>query len=151
IVTIGKAIAGGIPVGAYGLEDELAERIESLEELDLVDAGGVGGTLAGNALSIDAARATLEHVLDDGAFASMTERATRFTAGVQETIEQTGIPWSVSQLGARTEYRFARPAPSTGSESAGAADPELEDYLHVRMANRGVLITPFHNMALMSP
>jgi glutamate-1-semialdehyde 2,1-aminomutase len=151
IVTIGKAIAGGIPMGAYGLDAALAERIESLENIDLVDTGGVGGTLAGNALSTDAARATLEHVLTDDAFESMIERATRFTAGVQQVIDHAAVPWSVAQLGARAEYRFARPAPTTGSRSAAAADPTLEDYLHVHMANRGVLITPFHNMALMSP
>jgi glutamate-1-semialdehyde 2,1-aminomutase len=151
IVTIGKAIAGGIPMGGYGLTGTLPEKIESLSEIDLVDTGGVGGTLAGNALSIDSARATLEHVLHDEAFDSMIERGTRFTSGVQEVIDQTGVPWSVTKLGARTEYRFAQPAPVSGSQSERAGDAELEDYLHVYMANRGVLITPFHNMALMSP
>jgi glutamate-1-semialdehyde 2,1-aminomutase len=151
IVTIGKSIAGGVPMGAYGLTEELAARIEELEGIDLVDVGGVGGTLAGNALSVDAARATLEHVLTEVAFDSMVNRATRFTAGVQETIDRSGVPWSVVQLGARTEYRFVKPAPRSGTESEQASDGELEDYLHVYMANRGVLITPFHNMALMSP
>jgi glutamate-1-semialdehyde aminotransferase len=79
------------------------------------------------------------------------ERASRFTAGVRDVIEQAGLPWSVVQLGARTEYRFASPPPRTGTASAAASDPELEDYLHVLMANRGVLMTPFHNMALMCP
>jgi glutamate-1-semialdehyde 2,1-aminomutase len=151
MVTIGKAIAGGIPVGAYGLSAELAGRVDALQGIDLIDTGGVGGTLAGNALSIDATRATLEHVLTDAAFASMTARADRFTAGVRQVIGDTGVPWSVNQLGARAEYRFCAPAPLTGSESEAAGDGPLEDYLHVYMANRGVLITPFHNMALMSP
>jgi len=151
IVTIGKAIGGGIPVGAYGLDAALAHQIEALGGIDLIDTGGVGGTLAGNALSIDATRATLEHVLTDVAFESMIERATRYTAGVQEVIDRTGVEWSVVQLGARAEYRFARPAPMNGSASAAAGDADIEDYLHLHMANRGVLITPFHNMALMSP
>jgi len=151
IVTIGKAIAGGIPIGAYGLTAELAERIAALEDIDLIDTGGVGGTLAGNALSIDACRAALEEVLTEDAFAGMTARAVRFTEGVQRVIDDTGIPWSVTRLGCRSEYRFAQPAPVNGSESAAAGDADLEDYLHVYMANRGVLITPFHNMALMSP
>ena len=151
VVTIGKAIAGGIPIGAYGLTAEVAGRIDALTDVDLVDTGGVGGTLAGNALSIDACRAALEHVLTDEAFARMTARAGRYTAGVQRVIDDLGVPWSVTQLGCRAEYRFARPAPANGSESAAAGDGELEDYLHVYMANRGVLITPFHNMALMSP
>ena len=70
---------------------------------------------------------------------------------MQEAIDAHGLPWSVVQLGARAEYRFASPPPRTGSESAAAGDPELDDYLHVYLANRGVLITPFHNMALMCP
>jgi glutamate-1-semialdehyde 2,1-aminomutase len=151
VVTIGKAIAGGVPAGAYGLSGELAAAIEARDDLDLVDMGGVGGTLAGNALSLAATRATLEHVLTDAAFAQMITLATRFAAGVREAIDANGLPWSVSQLGARVEYRFASPAPRTGGASAACADPELEDYLHVYLANRGVLLTPFHNMALMSP
>jgi glutamate-1-semialdehyde 2,1-aminomutase len=130
---------------------KLAQRIEALEGADLIDTGGVGGTLAGNALSIDAARAALEHVLTDAAFAGMTARATRFTEAVQTVIDEHGLPGSVAQLGARTEYRFASPAPRTGGESEAAADPELDDFLHVYLANRGMLMTPFHNMALMSP
>ena len=151
IVTIGKAIAGGIPAGAYGVSTELATAIGADEEADIVDVGGVGGTLAGNALSLAAARATLEHVLTDAAFERMTARATRFTEGVRGAIEAAGLPWSVVQLGARAEYRFTAPPPRSGSESAAAADTELEDYLHTYLANRGLLITPFHNMALMSP
>jgi len=151
MVTIGKAIAGGIPAGAYGLSAELAERVDALSDADLIDTGGVGGTLAGNALSVAAMRATLEKVLTDDAFDGMIARATRFTEGVQDTIDDTGVPWSVVQLGARAEYRFTSPAPTSGSASADASDEDLEDYLHVYLANRGVLLTPFHNMALMSP
>ena len=151
IVTIGKSIAGGIPIGAYGISAELAAAIDADEEADIEDVGGVGGTLAGNALSLAAARATLEYVLTDDAFEGMTDRATRFTEGVRGVIADAGMPWSVAQLGARSEYRYASPAPRTGSESNAAADPELDDYLHAYLANRGVLITPFHNMALMCP
>jgi glutamate-1-semialdehyde 2,1-aminomutase len=151
IVTIGKSIAGGIPIGAYGISAELAAAIRADTEADIEDVGGVGGTLAGNALSLVAARATLEHVLTDAAFEGMTARATRFTDGVRGIIEGEGLPWSVHQIGARTEYRYSFPPPRTGSESAAAADTELDDYLHAYLANRGVLITPFHNMALMCP
>jgi glutamate-1-semialdehyde 2,1-aminomutase len=119
--------------------------------VDLVDVGGIGGTLAGNALSVAAVRATLEHVLTDEAFATMTGRATRFAGGVRAVLDACGLEWSVVQLGARVEYRFAAPPPRSGGASAAAADAELEDYLHVRLANEGVLLTPFHNMALMCP
>jgi glutamate-1-semialdehyde 2,1-aminomutase len=151
MLTIGKAIAGGIPVGAYGMSAELAHHLANRADLDMVDVGGVGGTLAGNPVSITAARATLEHVLTDNAFEAMIALCTRFTAGVQQVIDTHELQWSVSQLGARTEYRFTSPPPANGTESHAATDGELEDYLHVYLANRGILMTPFHNMALMSP
>lgn len=154
IVTLGKSFAGGIPIGAYGLSSEVARRLHDAVvggDADLVDVGGVGGTLAGNALSLAAARATLGEVLTDEAFVGMIDRATAFTAGVQATLDRHDLPWSVVQLGARAEYRFARPAPRTGTESAAAGDDDVEEYLHVALANRGILITPFHNMALMAP
>jgi glutamate-1-semialdehyde 2,1-aminomutase len=151
ILVIGKSIAGGIPIGTYGLSRELAERIHAHPEADLVDVGGVGGTLAGNSLSMAAARATLSQVLTDEALDQMSALATRFTEGVQTVLDTHDVPWSVSQLGARTEYRFARPAPTTGTASAAAGDDDLDEYLHLYTVNRGILMTPFHNMALMCP
>ena len=151
IVTIGKAIGGGIPTGAYGLSAELAERIMADESADLIDTGGVGGTLAGNALSVAAMRATLEQVLTDEAFEAMIGLADRFTAGVSGVIASRSVPWTIAQLGARAEYRFCPSPPRSGGESNAAADPALDEYLHLYLANRGVLITPFHNMALMCP
>ena len=151
MLSIGKALGGGIPCGAYGLSEELAERIAAMRDLDLLDTGGVGGTLAGNALSVAAMRATLEHVLTEAAFTSMIALATRFTSQVQACITRHGLPWSITQLAARAEYRFVDPSPRTGSESAAAHDGDLDDYLHVFLANRGILMTPFHNMALMCP
>ncbi|GAA0552435.1 aspartate aminotransferase family protein [Paractinoplanes ferrugineus] len=151
VLTIGKSIAGGIPIGAYGLSASLADALTARADLDLVDMGGVGGTLAGNPVSLAAARATLESVLTEEAFAGMIATAAEFATGVRKLIESARLPWSVAQLGARVEYRFADPAPVNGTESAASADPELEDFLHVYLANRGILLTPFHNMALMSP
>src|SRR3954452_18250316 len=100
LVTIGKAIAGGIPIGAYGLSTGVALRIEALEGADLVDVGGVGGTLAGNALSLAAARATLGEVLTDDAFAAMTALCERFVEGVRGALADHGVAWSIVQLGA---------------------------------------------------
>ena len=96
-------------------------------------------------------RATLADVLTDEAFAGMIEVATRFTAGVQSVLDSRRLPWNIVQLGARAEYRFCPPPPRTGGESAAAADPQLDEYLHLYMINRGILMTPFHNMALMCP
>ncbi len=151
LFTIGKSIGGGIPSGAYGLTQEIAEKVRHFDDADLVDVGGVGGTLSGNALSVACMRATLEHVLTESAFEQMINLATEFTQGVQKTLDETNTPWSISQLGARAEYRFTSPAPKNGTESANAADDELDEYLHLYMANRDVLMTPFHNMALMCP
>jgi glutamate-1-semialdehyde 2,1-aminomutase len=151
VLTIGKAIGGGIPVGAYGLSAALADELLGRADLDLVDMGGVGGTLAGNPVSMAATRATLQEVLTEDAFAQMIATATAFADGVGKLIDGHDLPWSVAQLGARVEYRFASPAPLNGTQSAASADGELEDFLHVYLANRGILLTPFHNMALMSP
>jgi glutamate-1-semialdehyde 2,1-aminomutase len=151
MVTVGKAIAGGIAAGAYGVSAEVAERVAVRRDADLVDTGGVGGTLAGNALSVAAMRATLEHVLTAKAFEAMIALAGRFTEGVQGVLEACRVPWSVVQLGARAEYRFTAPAPVNGGQSAAAGDDQLDDLLHLYLHNRGVLLTPFHNMALMCP
>jgi glutamate-1-semialdehyde 2,1-aminomutase len=154
LVVVGKSIGGGIACGAYGITAQVAARLDEHTRTgaaDIVDVGGVGGTLAGNALSTAAMRATLSEVLTEQAFGSMIELAVRYTAGIQATIDRHRLPWSISRLGARAEYRFSSPAPRTGNDSAAAADPELDEYLHLYLANRGVLLTPFHNMALMCP
>jgi glutamate-1-semialdehyde 2,1-aminomutase len=151
VFVIGKAIAGGIPIGTYGLSDELANRVLSRTDLDLIDMGGVGGTLAGNPLSMSAARATLEKVLTKENFAKMIDLATYYTETVNALFDKYALPWAINQLGARAEYRFAKPYPITGTAAAESADHVLEDFIHLYLANRGVLLTPFHNMALMCP
>jgi glutamate-1-semialdehyde 2,1-aminomutase len=151
IFVIGKSIGGGIPTGAYGITQAIADQVSAHPDADLVDVGGIGGTLAGNALSTAAMRATLSQVLTDEAFERMIGLASRFTAGVQATIDRHDLAWSISQLGARAEYTFARPAPRTGTAASKTGDDALAEYLHLYAQNRGVLITPFHNMALMCP
>jgi glutamate-1-semialdehyde 2,1-aminomutase len=151
VVTIGKAIAGGIPIGAYGVSAELSARIAGLDEADLIDVGGVGGTLAGNALSLAAARATLSEVLTPSAFDRMFALRERFVDGVRDVLDARGVPWTIVSLGARAELAFAPDPPRTGAASAALFDTALEDALHLYLLNRGVMITPFHNMALMSP
>src|SRR6201995_2547772 len=123
LVTIVKAIGGGVPAAAFGLSDDLAGRLLARTDLDLVDMGGVGGTLAGNPLSVAAVNATLREVLTGPAFETMITLAERFAAGVEGVIRRHGLPWSVSRLGARAEYRFAAPAPRSGGAAAAAADP----------------------------
>jgi glutamate-1-semialdehyde 2,1-aminomutase len=151
IVTIGKPIAGGIPAAAYGFSAEVATRLAGRIELEDVDVGGVGGTLAANALSLAAMRATLGEVLTADAFERMIPLAARWTAGVETAIAESGLSWHVTQLGCRAEYLFGPDRPRTGAEAHADSDFELERYMHLFALNRGILLTPFHNMALMSP
>lgn len=150
-VVVGKTIAGGIPAGAYGMTQRLQDRVHDSLSLEDIDVGGVGGTLAGNALSLAAMRATLGSVLTEDVYPDMILRAEEWTSGVQSCLTDLGIPWQVTQLGARAEYSFLPQAPRDGREAAAADDFELQQYLHLHALNRGILMTPFHNMALMSP
>ncbi len=150
-LTIGKAIGGGIPTGTFGMTHEIAKKIAERVQLDVIDTGGIGGTLAGNALSLAAMRATLSQVLTPAAFVSMIALGTRWSDGVDAAIAQFNLPWHCNRLGARGEYVFRSSAPHTGREAAEAGDFELEQYIHLRLLNDGFLLTPFHNMALMSP
>jgi glutamate-1-semialdehyde 2,1-aminomutase len=150
-VTIGKTIGGGIPAAAYGFTEEVAAQIRRAVDREDSDVGGIGGTLAGNALSLAAIRATLTDVLTDEAFARMIPLAERFEAGVNDVLARHEVPWHVTRLGARAEYHFLATPPKNGTALHDAADPELERFLHLWAMNRGVLMTPFHNMALMSP
>ncbi|MDP2438401.1 MAG: transaminase [archaeon] len=152
IFTIGKCLGSGIPSGAYGISEELEQRIQRARaDCDLVDVGGIGGTLAGNALSVAAMKATLEEVLTPEAFDGMLALATRFTDGVSAAIRKYEVPWTIAQLGARAEYRFTNPAPQSGTEAARSQDDQLDEFMHLFMLNREIMMTPFHNMALMCP
>ncbi|MBI4347700.1 MAG: aspartate aminotransferase family protein [Elusimicrobia bacterium] len=148
---LGKPVGGGIPTSVYGLTQAVAEKVAARIRLAECDTGGIGGTLAGNSLAMAAMRATLERVLTDAAFARMLPMAERWTEGVERAIEEAGLPWHVTRLGCRAEYLFHRERPRNGGEAAAAADFELERFMHLYALNRGVLLTPFHNMALMSP
>jgi len=151
MLTVGKPIGGGVPVGVYGFSAELAERMQSRIALDECDTGGIGGTLAGNALSLAAVRATLEHVLTPGLYERTIPLAQRFTEGVEAVIARHRLPWIVKQLGCRAEYWFRPEPPHNGGEAVAAVDSELDQYMHLCALNRGILMTPFHNMALIAP
>ncbi len=151
ILTVGKTIGGGVPAGAFGVTHEVAEKALAQEDADYVDVGGVGGTLAGNALSVAAMRTALTKVLTEQAFRHTVPLAERFERGMQDAIGESGAPWSVVRLGCRVEYGFSPVPPRNGGEAAASHDDELETLLHLYALNRGVLITPFHNMALMAP
>ena len=147
---IGKTIGGGMPAAAYGMTAEIADQLGPMIASSAVDVSGVGGTLTGNALALAAVRATLSSALRDEDFARMIPLATAWTDGVQATIDRYGLPWHVQQLGGRAEYWFC-PPPRDGATAAAAVDDQLDAFMHLWAVNRGILLTPFHNMALMSP
>jgi glutamate-1-semialdehyde 2,1-aminomutase len=147
---IGKPIAGGMPAAVYGMTQEVASKLEASLVIDDVDVSGVGGTLTGNALAMAAIRATLSSTLRSEDFERMIPLATAWTTGVKSAYERVGFDWHVQQLGCRAEYWFCSP-PRNGRDAALRIDHELDAYLHLYCLNRGVLMTPFHNMALMSP
>ena len=149
MVTLGKPIATGIPAAAYGISHDVADRIIQKVKAESTDESGIGGTLSGNALALAAMRATLQHVITQAAFDVMLPLAERFERGVADVIREHGLPWHVVRLGVRIEYRFQPNVPRNGAEAG--KDSELDRLVHLYMLNRGILLTPFHNMALISP
>jgi glutamate-1-semialdehyde 2,1-aminomutase len=151
--TIGKSIAGGLPAAAMGLTREMSDRLTTPP---VGIAGkhfgiGTGGTVAGTILQMAAIRATLSDVLTEAAFLKMIAVAARLADGVAAIIDAYELPWHVNRLGCRAEYRFVKDKPRNGDEADRAFDDELDTLVHVYMANRGVLLTPFHTMVLISP
>jgi glutamate-1-semialdehyde 2,1-aminomutase len=151
LLTIGKPIAGGVPAAAWGMTLEVAEAAAgSVIDTADADVAGIGGTLTANALAVAAIRATLGEVLTPSAWEPMIARAARWADGVAGVIDAAGLPWTVQRLGCRAEYWFC-PPPRDGGEAAAAIDHDLDAFFHLYCLNRGILLTPFHNMALMSP
>ena len=150
-LTIGKPLAGGVPAAVYGFTEEVARAFSERLDVEDADVGGIGGTLAGNALSIAAMKATLQHVLTDEFFKKAINLQEYFTEGVESVIQEFRLPWIVKRLGNRSEYWFRPTPPRNGGEAFAAIDHELDRYMHLFALNRGILMTPFHNMALISP
>jgi glutamate-1-semialdehyde 2,1-aminomutase len=150
-LTIGKPLAGGVPAAVYGFTKEVAQAFSARLDVDDADVGGIGGTLAGNALSIAAMKATLQHVLTDDFYSKAIALQECFTEGVESVMQEFKLPWIVKRLGNRSEYWFRPTPPKNGGEAFAAIDHELDRYMHLFALNRGILLTPFHNMALISP
>jgi len=150
-LTIGKPLAGGVPAAVYGFTEEVSQQFTARLNVDDADVGGIGGTLAGNALSIAAMKATLQNVLTDEFYAKAIKLQEKFTEGVETVIKEFDLPWIVKRLGNRSEYWFRPTPPRNGGEAYAAIDHDLDRYMHLFALNRGILMTPFHNMALISP
>lgn len=150
-LVLGKSIAGGVPCAVYGFSKEIADLAVAAKTNATPGHSGIGTTLTANMLSISAMRTTLSEVMTDNAYAVMFELTNKLVAGLRDAIKQADLPWCVTQVGARTEFQFTRIPPKNGSEASLILDSELEKTIHLYLLNRGVLITPFHNMLLVCP
>ena len=142
-LTIGKAIAAGVPLGAYGMSAEVASLIAPPEEARavsgaVVDEVATGGTLFANALSMAAGRAALTEVLTEDAFERTAALGKQMADGLRAEIEKAGLRWSVAQVGAHAFYFFQPDTPRDGATSRASDNPELRALMRVFMVNRGV-------------
>lgn len=151
MLTIGKPLGSGVPSGAYGCTRAVAEQIQAATTIQEADVGGIGGTLAGNALSLALMRVTLAEVLTEDAFARMIPLGERLEEGVRGVFRAHDVPWHVARLGCRVEYRFQPHPPRNATEAEASEQPLLDGLAHLYCLNRGILLTPFHNMTLISP
>ena len=151
-VTLGKSIAGGIPVAVYGFTKEITDKInETYGHAGVSDPMGIGGTLAANQFAIAAMRETLSKVATEDAFEKMFRGQERLSDGLEAVLRKYDIPWSLTRSGARCELQFMPTLPKNGTEAKNNFDWQLMYYTHIYLSNRGILITPFHNMMLISP
>lgn len=151
-ITLGKSIAGGIPVAVYGFTAEITEKInETYGNAGVSDPMGIGGTLAANQFVIAAMKETLEKVATKEAFDKMFRGQERLSDGLENVLKKHGVPWSLTRSGARCELQFMPDMPRSGTEAKNNFDWQLMYYTHLYLSNRGIIITPFHNMMLISP
>ncbi|CAE6853391.1 Glutamate-1-semialdehyde 2,1-aminomutase 2 [Paraburkholderia domus] len=148
---LGKPVGGGFPCAVYGFSAELAARAQHAKRSAPPGHSGIGTTLTANMLAMSAIRATLAEVMTDAAYDHMFALAERIEAGLKSAIARHGLAWCVTRVGARTEFQFTPTPPRNGHEAGRQLDPELEHIVHLYLLNRGVLITPFHNMILVCP
>lgn len=148
---LGKPVGGGVPCAVYGFTRELGARIEQAKRQAAPGHSGVGTTLTANMLTMAAMRANLGEVMTEQAYAKMLASARQLADGLRTLITRHRLPWCVTQTGARTEFQFAVTPPLNGTEADSILDSELEKIIHLFLLNRGMLITPFHNMMLVCP
>lgn len=150
-LVLGKPVGGGVPCAVYGMSDALAARAVKAKQDAPPGHSGIGTTLTGNMLAMAAMRAALSEVMTPAAYEHMLALASRLADGIRQVISRHQLPWCVTQVGARVEFQFCPSPPRSGSEADRMLDGELEHLVHLGLLNRGVMITPFHNMMLICP
>ena len=151
MMVIGKSIGGGVPTAVYGFSEEIAGRMAKLNASRPSGHSGIGTTLSANALTITAMHAMVGKVITHEAYSHMLALAQRLVKGIEDVIAAHKLPWHVVNVGARVEFVCAEKPSTNGSEARAAMNPKLEAAIHLYLANRGILLAPFHNMMLLSP
>lgn len=151
MIVAGKAIAGGLPCAVYGMSQSVAQRMRAAKEAAPAGHSGIGTTLSGNMITMALLATNLTEVATPEAFDRIIALQTDLSHRLKQTIEKHQLPWSITQLGARSEFQFCKVSPINGTQAESAMDAELEQAIHLYLLNRGVMITPFHNMTLVCP
>jgi len=146
----GKAIAGGMPCAVFGFTAEVEAGMRRVQQDRAGGHSGMGTTLSGNALALACLEASLDELMTPANYQAMQDTASYLSEGLGRLFAAHSLTWNVSRVGARLEFGFGKP-PRDGVESERAAWPDLEHAIHLFLLNRGVLLTPFHNMMLCSP
>lgn len=150
-LVVGKPIAGGLPAAAYGFSSEMATRMKAAKDSAPVGHSGIGTTLSGNMMTLAAIHATLTQVATKAAYQHMLTLAQQLEEALINTIAAHHLPWHISRMGARLELQFCEKAPINAVQARAAQNDTLESAIHLFLLNRGVLLTPFHNMMLICP
>jgi glutamate-1-semialdehyde 2,1-aminomutase len=150
-MVLGKPIAGGVPAAVYGFSQAVAERIRAYLKTRTPGHSGIGTTLSGSKLQLALMRSMLETYFTREAFAPLIELARRLEKGIADVIIKYGAPWHVVRVGARVEFMCSPDRPRNGGEASRIIHRPIDMAIHHYLLNRGVVITPFHNMMLVCP
>jgi glutamate-1-semialdehyde 2,1-aminomutase len=150
-LVFGKPIAGGIPAAAYGFSTAVAARIRDYLAQRGQGRSGIGTTLSGSRIQLALIKAVLREFFTEEAFAPLLSRARRLEKGIADVIIKHGVPWHVTRVGARVEFMCCPDRPKNGFEASKVIHQTIDEAIHHFLLNRGVVITPFHNMMLICP
>ena len=150
-LVVGKPIAGGLPAAAYGFSAQMAAGMEAAKNAATPGHSGIGTTLSGNMMTLAAIHATLTEVATEAAYTHILTLAGFLETQLTTSIKAHNLPWNISRMGARLELQFCASAPTNAAEARNAQNDTIESAIHLYLLNRGVLLTPFHNMMLICP
>jgi glutamate-1-semialdehyde 2,1-aminomutase len=150
-LVVGKPIAGGLPAAAYGFSTEMASRMQAAKDAAVPGHSGIGTTLSGNMMTLAAIHANLTETATESAYTHILALARLLEHQLTAAINAHKLPWNITRLGARLELQFCAVSPKNAQQAREAQNDTIESAIHLYLLNRGVLLTPFHNMMLVCP